>query len=56
MFIGNTRVATATFNRQFTDDLQILAGYVFSKTIDDTSFGSEEFQNPFASRTKDSTV
>jgi hypothetical protein len=38
-------VLTTTFNRQFTGDSQILAGYVFSKTIDDTSFGSEQFQN-----------
>jgi hypothetical protein len=40
--------ATLTLNRQFTDDFQILAGYTYSKTIDDGSFDSEQPQNPFA--------
>jgi hypothetical protein len=39
---------TITLNRQFTDDLQILAGYTFSKTIDDASWDTEQPQNPFA--------
>jgi hypothetical protein len=40
--------ATVTLNRQFTDDFQILAGYTYSKTIDDGSFDLEQPQNPFA--------
>lgn len=40
--------ATITLNRQFTDDVQLLAGYTYSKTIDDASFDSEQPQNPFA--------
>ena len=40
--------ATITFNRQFTEDFQILAGYTFSKTIDDASSDTEQPQNPFA--------
>jgi hypothetical protein len=42
--------ATITLNRQFTDDFQILAGYTFSKTIDDASSDTEQPQNPFALR------
>lgn len=41
---------TVTLNRQFTDDFQILAGYTFSKTIDDASADEEQPQNPFALR------
>jgi Carboxypeptidase regulatory-like domain/TonB dependent receptor len=40
--------ATITLNRQFQDDLQILAGYTFSKTIDDASYDTEQPQNPYA--------
>jgi len=40
--------ATITLNRQFTDDFQVLAGYTFSKTIDDASSDTEQPQNPFA--------
>jgi hypothetical protein len=39
--------ATVTLNRQFQDDLQILAGYTFSKTIDDSSYDTEQPQNPY---------
>lgn len=42
--------ATVTLNRQFTDDFQLLAGYTFSKTIDDASSDTEQPQNPFAPR------
>jgi hypothetical protein len=52
LFTRSTRGATVTFITSFTNDFQILAGYVFSKTIDDTSFGSEQFQNLFVSRTR----
>lgn len=40
--------ATITVNRQFQDDLQIMAGYTYSKTIDDASYDSEQPQNPYA--------
>ncbi len=39
---------TITLNRQFQDDLQVMAGYTFSKTIDDASSDMEQPQNPFA--------
>lgn len=39
---------TITANRQFTDDLQVLAGYTFSKTLDDASYDTEQPQNPSA--------
>lgn len=39
---------TITLNRQFQDDLQIMAGYTYSKTIDDASYDSEQPQNPYA--------
>ncbi|MDP9051194.1 MAG: carboxypeptidase regulatory-like domain-containing protein [Acidobacteriota bacterium] len=39
--------ATVTINRQFQDDLQIMAGYTFSKTIDDGSYDTEQPQNPY---------
>jgi len=40
--------ATITLNRQFQDDLQVLAGYTFSKTVDDASYDLEQPQNPYA--------
>lgn len=40
--------ATVTLNRQFQDDLQIMAGYTYSKTIDDASYDSEQPQNSYA--------
>jgi hypothetical protein len=42
--------ATITLNRQFQDDFQILAGYTFSKTIDDASYDTEHPQNPYELR------
>jgi hypothetical protein len=39
--------ATVTLNRQFQDDLQIMAGYTYSKTIDDASYDLEQPQNPY---------
>ncbi|NUQ31186.1 MAG: TonB-dependent receptor [Acidobacteriaceae bacterium] len=39
--------ATITLNRQFQEDLQILAGYTFSKTIDNASYDAEQPQNPY---------
>jgi hypothetical protein len=40
--------ATITLNRQFHDDLQVLAGYTFSKTVDDASYDLEQPQNPYS--------
>jgi outer membrane receptor protein involved in Fe transport len=40
--------ATVTLNRQFQDDLQIMAGYTYSKTLDDASYDFEQPQNPYA--------
>jgi hypothetical protein len=42
--------ATVTVNRQFTEDLELMAGYTFAKTIDDASYDAEQPQNPFAPR------
>jgi hypothetical protein len=42
--------ATVTLNRQFTDDFQLLAGYTYSKTVDDASYDTEQPQNPFELR------
>jgi Carboxypeptidase regulatory-like domain/TonB dependent receptor/TonB-dependent Receptor Plug Domain len=44
--------ATLTLNRQFTDDLQVLAGYTYSKTIDDASADTEQPQNPYDLRSE----
>jgi len=41
---------TVSLNRQFTDDFQVLAGYTFSKTLDDASYDTEQPQNPYALR------
>ncbi|HUX43218.1 MAG TPA: carboxypeptidase regulatory-like domain-containing protein [Terracidiphilus sp.] len=42
--------ATLTVNRQFTEDFELMAGYTFSKTIDDASWDGEQPQNPYARR------
>jgi len=39
---------TITLNRQFQDDLQLLVGYTYSKTIDDASSDWEQPENPYA--------
>jgi hypothetical protein len=41
---------TLTANRQFTEDFELLAGYTFSKTLDDASSDTAEPQNPCALR------
>ncbi len=38
---------TITANRQFQDNLELLAGYTYSKTIDDASSDLEQPQNPY---------
>lgn len=42
--------ATMTLNRQFQDDLQLLVGYTYSKTIDDASSDTEQPQNIYSLR------
>lgn len=42
--------ATFTVNRQFTEEFEMMAGYTFSKTIDDASYDTEQAQNPYAVR------
>ncbi|MFP5230968.1 MAG: carboxypeptidase regulatory-like domain-containing protein [Acidobacteriota bacterium] len=39
--------ATLTVNRQFTEEFELMAGYTFSKTIDDASYDTEQPQNPY---------
>lgn len=41
---------TLTVNRQFTEEFELMAGYTFSKTIDDASYDTEEPQDPYALR------
>ena len=40
--------ATFTVNRQFDEQFELMAGYTFSKTIDDASYDTEQPQNPYA--------
>jgi hypothetical protein len=39
--------ATFTLNRQFDEQFELMAGYTFSKTIDDASYDTEQPQNPY---------
>lgn len=45
---SNCLGVTATVNRQFTEEFELMAGYAFSKTIDDASYDTEQPQNPYA--------
>ncbi len=45
---SNYNGLTVTVNRQFTEEFELLAGYTFSKTIDDASYDAEQPQNPYA--------
>ena len=45
---SNYNGATLTVNRQFTEEFEMMAGYTFSKTIDDASYDAEQPQNPYA--------
>lgn len=38
---------TVSLNRQFQDNLEVLAGYTYSKTMDDASYDFEQPQNPY---------
>ena len=44
---SNFNGATLSVNRQFQDNLEILAGYTWSKTIDDASYDAEQPMNPY---------
>ena len=44
---SNYNGATLSVNRQFQDNLEILAGYTRSKTIDDASWDAEQPMNPY---------
>ena len=39
--------ATFTLNRQFDEQFELMAGYTWSKTIDDASYDTEQPQNPY---------
>ncbi len=38
---------TAQVNRRLWDEFEVLAGYTFSKTVDDASYPTEQPQNPY---------
>lgn len=46
---SNYNGATVTLNRQFDEQFELMAGYTYSKTIDDASFDLEQPQNPYTS-------
>jgi hypothetical protein len=45
---SNYNGLTVTLNRQFNEEFELMAGYTFSKTIDDASYDTEQPQNPYA--------
>ncbi len=45
---SNYNGVTFTLNRQFDEQFELMAGYTYSKTIDDASFDLEQPQNPHA--------
>lgn len=45
---SNYNGATVTLNRQFDEQFELMAGYTYSKTIDDASFDLEPPENPYA--------
>ncbi len=45
---SNYNGVTFTMNRQFTEEFELMAGYTFSKTMDDASYDAEQPQNPYA--------
>ncbi len=44
---SNYNGVTVTVNRQFTEGFELMAGYTFSRTIDDASYDTEQPQNPY---------
>ena len=40
--------ATLKVNRQFTEEFEMMAGYTWSKTLDDASYDTEQPQDPYA--------
>ena len=45
---SNYNGATFTLNRQFDEQFELMAGYTYSKTLDDASYDLEQPQNPYA--------
>ncbi len=45
---SNYSGATITINRQFNEEFELMAGYTYSKTLDDASYDTEQPQNPYA--------
>jgi hypothetical protein len=45
---SNYSGGTITVNRQFSEEFELMAGYTYSKTIDDASYDTEQPQNPYA--------
>lgn len=45
---SNYNGTTFTLNRQFDEQFELMAGYTWSKTIDDASFDLEQPQDPYA--------
>ncbi len=45
---SNYNGATFTLNRQFDEQFELMAGYTYSKTLDDASFDREQPPNPYA--------
>ena len=45
---SNYNGTTFTLNRQFDEQFELMAGYTWSKTIDDASFDLEQPENPYA--------
>jgi hypothetical protein len=45
---SNYNGLTVTVNRQFTEEFELMAGYTFSRTIDNASYDTEQPQNPYA--------
>lgn len=45
---SNYNGVTFTLNRQFDEQFELMAGYTYSKTIDDASFNLEQPENPYA--------
>ncbi|MES2223145.1 MAG: hypothetical protein V4587_19510, partial [Acidobacteriota bacterium] len=44
---SNYNGLTVTLNRQFTEEFELMAGYTFSKTIDNASYDTEQPENPY---------
>ena len=45
---SNYNGVTLTLNRQFDEQFELMAGYTYSKTMDDASYDLDQPQNPYA--------